>query len=150
MRVRADMPIEDILIAYARAPITFRTATRGMSDTAAATAPADGAWSVAQVVTHLWLVDGHALATFAGAYPPARSVMRPAPPVAFARLLDEWELRRATVVAALRNLPADQWDATFSFRSAERTARQLVSRFANHDMIHLRQIEQTRRAVEGN
>ncbi len=141
--------IEETLIAYARTPVEFRRVTAGMRDADALQVPAEGEWSVAQIVAHLWTVDGHALVAFAGAAPPEAVVMEPRNPPTFGPLMDAFELRRVAVVAALRNLPADLWDAPFTFRGFERTARQLVTGFVRHDADHLQQIITTRTAVEG-
>ncbi len=140
--------IEATLIAYARTPVEFRRVTAEMRDADALKAP-ENEWSVAQIVAHLMAVDGHALVTFAGAVPPEAAVMEPQNPPAFGTLLDEFELRRAAVVAALRNLPLDLWDARFTFRGVERTARQLVAGFVRHDADHRQQIIATRKIIEG-
>lgn len=147
---REPVAIEELLRAYASAPVRMRQALAGLPDALSLVAPAEGEWSVAHIITHLWTVDGHLLVTFAGAEPPAESVMRPRNPPVFATRMDEFELRRATVVAALRNLAPDLWDAPYPFRTIERTARALVTRFVRHDGTHLKQIIATRQAVEAS
>jgi len=145
---REPAAIEEMLLAYARTPIVFLHAFTGMPDALALVPPAKGEWSIAQIVTHLWIVDGHLLVAFAGAERPTEGVMRPKNPPAFAARMDEFELRRATVVVALRNLAPELWDTPHLFRTKESTARALITRFVRHDGIHLKQIIATRHAVE--
>jgi len=149
MAERVPDEIEETLIAYARTPVEFRRVTIGMRDADAQQAPAEGEWSVAQIVAHLQTVDGHALVTFTGAAPPEAVVMEPRNPPMFNPLMDEFALRRAAVVVALRTLPPDRWDVPRIFRGYERTARQLVTGFVRHDADHLQQIIAARGAVEG-
>jgi len=148
MTERVPDKIEETLIAYARTPVEFRRVTVGMRDADALQAPAEGEWSVAQIVAHLQTVDGYALVTFAGAALPEAAVMEPRNPPMFDPLMDEFALKRAAVVAALRTLPTDRWDAPRIFRGHERTARQLVTGFVRHDADHLQQIIAARSAVE--
>ena len=140
--------VEGALAAYAGTPVAFRQATVGITDALAFAAPAPEEWSVAQVVTHLWIVDGHALVTLVGAERPPEPVMRPKNPPAFGPLLDAFAERRAAVVAAFRDLPADRWDTVTTFRTVERTPRQLLAGFVRHNATHLKQIVATRRMVE--
>lgn len=140
--------IEELLAAYARTPVEFRRVTAGMRDGDALAAPAPGEWSVAQIVTHVWTLDGRTLVTFAGAERPPEAIMNPKNPPAFAPRLDAFELRRAAVVAAFRDLPADLWDTAITSRTKQYTPRQLLARFVRHDATHLNQIVATRRAVE--
>jgi len=144
---REPAAIEETLVAYAHTPIMLYQATASMPEDFALVAPAVGEWSIAQIVTHLWIVDGHALVTFAGAEPPDEEVMKPQNPRSFLVRRGEFELRRAAVVAALRNLPPDSWDTPYPFRSIERSAQALVAGFVRHDNDHLQQIVTTRRAV---
>jgi len=145
---REPAAIEEMLVAYAHMPIMLYQATASIPEDSALVASAVGEWSIAQIVTHLWMVDGHALVTFAGAEPPHEEVMKPQNPHSFLARRDEFELRRAAVVAALRNLLPDSWDTPYPFRSVEWSARALVAGFVRHDNDHLQQIIATRHIVE--
>ncbi len=148
-RMTAESPLEPFLDAYGAVPAMLREDVQGVTEAEATAAPRAGEWSVAQIVTHLLAVNAYALQTFAGGSGPKRgvSLMQPVPRQPLGALIETYRVEHEAVLIAMRSLPVEEWEATWSYRTGERTGRQLLAQFVRHEYTHLRQVRETLQAV---
>jgi len=147
-RMTAESPLEPFLDAYGAVPAILREDLQGVTEAEATAAPRAGEWSIAQIVTHLLVVNTYALQTFAGGSGPKRGVnMRPVPRQPLGALIETYRAEHEAVLIAMRSLPAEDWDATWRYRTGERRGRQLLAQFVRHEYTHLRQVGEDLQAV---
>ena len=148
-RMTAESPLEPFLDAYGAVPAILREDLQGVTEAEATAAPRAGEWSIAQIITHLLAVNAYALQTFAGGSGPKRgvSIMRPVPRQPLGALIETYRAEHKAVLIAMRSVPVLDWDATWPYRTGERTGRQLLAQFVRHEYTHLRQVREALQAV---
>ncbi len=145
----------------AATPEALRAATTGMDDAARTAPEAEGKWSVHDVVAHLVdseVVYGYRMRLIVAADRPAipgydqdawaaRLHYAEQP---LAALLDAFTALRTLHLAWLRRLSDAELDRLgLHSERGEESVRHLTRLLAAHDLVHLRQIERIKTAVEG-
>jgi hypothetical protein len=148
-RITAESPLEPFLEAYGAVPAILKAELRDVTQAEASAATRADAWSIAQIITHLLIANAYARQTFAGGSGPERGmhIMRPVPRQPLEALIETFRQERETVLAAMRNLRFEEWDAEWPYRTGKRTGRQLIAQFVRHDDTHLRQVRETLQSV---
>lgn len=149
---------DDPVTVLAATPATWRELTGGLAAELLGQRPAAGEWSAAELLGHLW--DGELAYAFRARAILAQDTPRligydqdawaalPHPP--FGALLDAFAALRAANLALVRGIPEALWERVGIHEERGPTSfRLLTETMAGHDRAHLRQLEQTLAAVQG-
>jgi len=147
-----DDPLE-VLVAT---PDDLRRLLRGLTEKQLAKRPAEGKWSIKEIVAHL--ADGEAVLGFRYRFAAAHD--RPAIPgydqdafveklgvenAKTADILDDFAMLRAANVGLLDRLPEEAWTRVgIHSERGEESILQMVAMYAGHDRWHLSQVETLR------
>ncbi|HEY2957277.1 MAG TPA: DinB family protein [Actinomycetota bacterium] len=147
---------QDPVAVLSSTPPTFRERAGGLSGELLGRPPAPGEWSVAELLGHLWDAEiansFRARAILAQDTPELAAYDQDAwaalakPP--FGELLDAFSALRLANLALIAGTPEERWERHGIHQERGPTSfRLLLETTAGHDRAHLRQLEQTLRAV---
>ncbi len=155
---------ETILTTLAETPGQIRALTNGVAPEVLHTPPADGEWSVNDVVAHLraaadvWedgisrmLTEDHP--TIRAGNPAARLESTNYAELPFNESFEAFSEQRSRLLDILGSLPEDGWSRSADIVGAGGTRVQTVQayarRIASHEPLHIEQIEAAIKAVQG-
>lgn len=151
------MPPDVTFDALATIPTIIETFLDGLTDEEMEMTPAEGEWSIREVIGHLVgaqeLISARVNKILDEDNPSLKSLTvsqlaAPAPVLTASDLFRQYKASREAMMERLRDIgPADWWRTGMHEEFGKVTLLQQAGYFAKHDHAHLTQFEQIRRAI---